>query len=497
MVADSFNLGKFEQARILIVGDLMLDRYLWGDVERISPEAPVPIFCIRKRSEIAGGAGNVVSNLAGLGCSVTVIGVRGNDAAGERLNLILQNAKIQSHVLIDTDRPTITKTRIVSHGQQLIRLDEEEIRTVNTDLKEEIIELVKANLSQCNVIILSDYGKGLLQTKELAQLIIKLARDNKIPIIIDPKGKDWDRYSGATCVTPNAKELEAVYGDSVSDKEQLIQAMRSVLSRYNLEWLVVTRGPLGMCLTNQNEAPIFIPTLARQVYDVSGAGDTVIATLALSIGSGFSFPDGAKIANLAAGIVVGKVGTQPINLFELKASLQSTGVDALTSNVMQKIASRPAAVIQIDAWKASGQKIVFTNGCFDLLHPGHIHLLHQAKDLGDRLIVGLNSDASVRRIKGPDRPVLSEIDRASLLGSLQCVDMIVLFEEDTPDEVIRVLRPNVLVKGAGYRKEEVAGGEIVTSYGGEIILMPLLEGYSSTSIRKKILQAKSNDSGIA
>lgn len=486
------NLEKFTQSRIVVVGDLMLDRYLWGDVERISPEAPVPVFHVKKLSEIPGGAGNVVSNLTGLGCSVIVIGVCGNDATGERLNGLLQNARVETHILSESDRPTVTKTRVVCHGQQLLRLDEEEIGPVGSKMKRDVIDIVESSVRKCNAIILSDYGKGLLQSEEVSQGIINLAKESNIPVIIDPKGRDWERYRGATCVTPNVKELELVHGDTVAIKEQLVQAMRCVLGKYNLEWLVVTRGPLGMCLMDRNAEPIFIPTLARQVYDVSGAGDTVVATLAAGVGSGYTFPDSAKVANLAAGIVVGKAGTQPINMFELKISLQTTGVESTTSDYVQKIASRPAATIQVDGWKASRQKIVFTNGCFDLLHPGHIHLLNQAKHLGDHLVVAINSDASVRRLKGPGRPILAERDRACLLASLDSVDLVMVFESDTPEELLKALKPDILVKGSDHKLEEVVGRAIVESYGGTVQFIPVLTGYSTTTIAHKVLESYGN-----
>ena len=483
------DLERFRRCRVLVLGDLMLDRYLWGDVERISPEAPVPIFHVRKQSEIPGGAGNVVSNLVGLGASVTVIGIRGNDEAGQRLNKLLQNEKTESHLLINADRPTITKTRIVSQGQQMLRLDEEEILPEDENLQAEVIGLIKAKLPQFNAIILSDYGKGLLQSKELVQSIITLAKNSNVPVLIDPKGKNWERYGGATCVTPNTKELEVLCGDTLHDEKQLVEAMRGTILKYDLSWLVVTRGPLGMCLMNRNEAPIFIPTLARQVYDVSGAGDTVTATLALCVGTGLSFPDAAKVANLAAGIVVGKVGTQPINLFELTAAMETTGVDTPISHVTRKIASLSAAIIQTQAWRAVRQRIVFTNGCFDLLHPGHVHLLQQAKSLGDRLVVAINSDASVSRLKGPKRPILAEHDRASLLASLDCVDLVVIFDEDTPEELLRRVMPHLLVKGSDYKEAEVLGRAFVESYGGQVKLIPLLNGYSTTIISEKVAES--------
>jgi D-beta-D-heptose 7-phosphate kinase/D-beta-D-heptose 1-phosphate adenosyltransferase len=483
------DLERFERCRVLVLGDLMLDRYLWGDVLRISPEAPVPIFHVRKQSEIPGGAGNVVSNLLGLGASVTVIGVCGEDVQGQRLKYLLRSDKVHSHILVRPERPTITKTRVVSQGQQMLRLDEEEIAPFDESLQAELIELAKANLSSCHAVILSDYGKGLLQSRELAQIIIGLAKKMNIPLIIDPKGTYWDRYRGATCVTPNSKELEAVYGDKIFNDEQLVEAMRAIREKFDFTWLVVTRGSLGMCLMDRNGKATFIPTLARQVFDVSGAGDTVIATLALCLGSGIEFSDGAKLANLAAGIVVGKVGTQPIDLFELKASLETTGVDAPISPVMSKVAPSRAAISRVEAWKSGHQRIVFTNGCFDLLHPGHVHLLNQAKCLGDRLVVAINSDASVRRLKGPKRPILAERDRASLLASLDCVDLVMIFDEDTPEELLRSVTPHILVKGSDYEEEEVLGRAFVESYGGQVKLIPLLNGYSTTIISKKVAES--------
>lgn len=480
---------KFEQTHILVVGDIMLDRYLWGDVHRISPEAPVPVFHLRKRSTIAGGAGNVVSNLAGLGGKVTVIGICGNDKSGELLNRLLHNGSVQSYILRDSDRPTITKTRIISNGQQLLRLDDEETFPINSSIQKNLLHLVKQIMPNCNAIILSDYGKGILKAPGIAQSIINLAKRHSIPIMVDPKGKDWERYRGATCITPNTKELEIVYNDKILEKDKLIEAMHLIIDKYNLSWLVVTRGSLGMCLVNKKErTPIFIPSLAREVYDVSGAGDTVIATLSLGVASGMKFPDAANLANIAAGIVVGKVGTQPIDIYELKASI-GINKDKFNGKFIKKISSLSAALIQVEAWKANGQKIVFTNGCFDLLHPGHIHILNEAKDLGDRLIIGLNSDASVRRLKGPSRPILTEHDRASLLGSLDSVDLVLIFEEDTPEELIKNLEPDILVKGSDYRIQDVVGQEIVKSYGGQVQLIPIMHGYSTTNITKKVLQA--------
>ena len=485
-----FDPSQFEKSRILVIGDMMLDQYIWGQVQRISPEAPVPVLHIRKRSEVPGGSGNVVSNLIGLGCSVTCIAMRGKDENGDRLSRLLENPRILGHILIDPDRPTVTKTRVVSQGQQLLRLDEEDTAPAKDCMGDEIISLTKESLPECDAVVLSDYGKGLLRSKRLVQTLIELSKEHNVPVIVDPKGKDWERYSGSTCITPNTKELEAVYDGAIAGKEDLLRAMRSILIKYNLCWVLATRGSLGMCLISRNDEPLFIPALAREVYDVSGAGDTAIATLSIAVGSGHSFPDAAKLANLAAGIVVGKIGTQPIHILELKAAFETSGVDEKLQGFTHKLASLSSAVTQVEAWKARREKIVFTNGCFDLLHPGHIHLLNHAKTLGDRLVVAINSDASVKRLKGATRHILHERDRACMLASLDCVDLVVVFETDTPEHLLRSLKPEILTKGADYSPEAVVGREIVESYGGLVRLIPILQGYSTTAITKRMIESR-------
>ncbi len=481
------DVTNFNNAHILVVGDVMLDRYCFGNVDRISPEAPVPVMHISKRSDVLGGAGNVVSNLAGLGCKTTIVGICGDDEGGKVLNSLFDKASTVTHIFPSDDRPTIIKTRIISNNQQLIRLDEEEVSRLKPALSSEILQLIEKEMDKFDAIILSDYGKGIFQTENLAQEIITKANLKEIPVMVDPKGKDWERYNGATCITPNVSELELVYGSEIPDKETLTQAISEVKNKYNLSKLLTTRGSLGMCLLDEGESPLFIQTVARDVYDVSGAGDTVISTLSLGVAAGFSFTESTKLANLAAGIVVGKVGTQPVNIFELKSAIRLDG-EGLSANFSSKIASFVAAKIQVQAWKANKEKVIFTNGCFDLLHPGHIHLLNQAKDKGDRLIVGLNADASIKRLKGAGRPILNEKDRAALLGALDCVDLVVLFEQDTPKELISNLKPDILAKGADYTFDTVVGRDIVESYGGKVVLLPLLEGYSTTDITKKILQ---------
>jgi D-beta-D-heptose 7-phosphate kinase/D-beta-D-heptose 1-phosphate adenosyltransferase len=475
----------YERCKILVVGDVMLDRYLWGDVKRISPEAPVPVFHIKRRSIVPGGAGSVVLNVIGLGASVTLLGVIGRDENGSTLKRLLEDRRIESILIEDKNRPTITKTRVLAKGQQLLRIDDENTVVLDESLKAGIIENVAKEIHQCAAVIFSDYGKGIFDTQGLTEALIDVANGADVPVIVDPKRKNWERYSGAACLTPNTAEFEHVVGAPLGDDNALIDAMRTTRSQYRLSNLLVTRGPLGMCLIGEDEQPRFIPSIAREVYDVSGAGDTVIATLAVGIASGQGYLDAARLANVAAGVVVGKLGTQPINALELKAAVGMNG-DRIGGSVNQKTHSLAAANLQVQAWKALDQKIVFTNGCFDLLHPGHIHLLNEAKRCGERLIVGLNSDGSVRRLKGNKRPILSETDRAAILGALDCVDLVIIFEEDTPIELIESLEPDVLVKGSDYRPERVVGKEIVESYGGKVHLVPVVEGYSTTRLAEKV-----------
>lgn len=479
------DIKQFKKCHLMVIGDLMLDRYMWGNVERISPEAPVPIFHIRKNSLVAGGAGNVVFNLVGLGCKVSVIGVIGDDESGLQMQKLLDHEKIQNLSIMNSEQTTITKTRIIANGQQLMRLDDEEIKPLNSSISKRVLQMIDEHINDLNAIIISDYGKGVFQTPDLTQSVISMAGKADIPVFIDPKGKDWKRYSGATCVTPNTKELELVYGDTIDDDDDLTTAMHKVMEDHDLSYFLVTRGPKGMCLMARDGSPQFIAAQALEVWDVSGAGDTVISTFAVGVASKMTFSDAAQLANVAAGVVVGKLGTHPINLVELEMPLRMS-INSVNGKYSTKLISMDAAQVQTQSWKSVGEKVIFTNGCFDLLHPGHIHLLNEAKALGHRLVVGLNADTSVTRLKGPERPVLNEHDRASILGSLSCVDLIVIFSEDTPEKLILKLQPDILAKGKDYRIEEVVGRDIVESYGGQVRLINILEGYSTTNIAKKI-----------
>lgn len=486
------NLSTLAQKRILVVGDVMLDRYLWGDVKRISPEAPVPVVRVRQQSEVPGGAGNVAANLAGLECPVSILGVCGNDEAGSRLRKILLEKGIDPLLQESISRPTITKTRVMARGQQLLRLDEEEPRILSHELEEKIIARFEQKAPECDVVVLSDYGKGIFQTPGLCQHLIRYCLTRDIPVLVDPKGADWTRYQDATCVTPNTAELELVTGGASDESERrLHQNALAIRRQYGLAWLLVTRGSRGMVLCGTDDSPLMIPARAREVFDVSGAGDTVIATLAAGLALGLSFAQAAQLSNLAAGIVVGKLGTQPITRPELSAAIELNDMQRQSTGA-SKIAVLESARIIVKSWQSSGQKVVFTNGCYDLLHPGHIHLLHQSRDLGDRLIVGLNTDASVRRLKGDTRPILAERDRAAILSALGCVDLVVLFDEDTPLELIQAIKPDILVKGEDYSLDQVVGRQVVESYGGSVCRVPLLQGYSTTQIAEKIASTQQN-----
>ncbi len=484
------NIKSFSEVRILIIGDIMLDRYIWGDSVRISPEAPIPVFTVQKRSESLGGAGNVAANLAGLECNVTIIGVRGQDKAGDDLEKIFKEKNIRSRLCRDNLRPTITKTRIIARGQQLMRLDEEKIIECGKALKNEIKKRFEEEIIHHDLVIISDYGKGLFQTPDLCQTIIQKCRQLNISVFVDPKNRDWSIYRNATCITPNYAEFKLI-SKSLNEKKQDLKAAVDIRKKYELDWLLITRGAKGIWIIDNHDDLIEIPSVAREVFDVSGAGDTVISTLAAGFASGLKFKSAAELANTAAGIVVGKIGTQPINRDELVLSSQipctGSSMGNNGKNRIQKIMSREAAVFTIQTWRSSGDKIVFTNGCFDLLHPGHIHLIHQARSLGNRLIVGINSDASVKRLKGDTRPILSQNDRSVILSALFSVDLIVIFEEDTPLELIKVLQPDILVKGSDYTPDTIVGRDIVESYGGQVCVVPLLQNYSTTGITEKMV----------
>ncbi|EPR44135.1 Bifunctional protein hldE [Desulfovibrio sp. X2] len=470
----------FSEITVVVLGDVMLDQYVWGDVSRISPEAPVQVVRVDRKSYTLGGAGNVAANLAGLGCRTVCLGTRGDDEAGRILVETMGELPVNAILTGVPGRPTTIKTRVMSRGQQLLRLDEEQVGVLSEEVYDSLRAALADALAEAGALILSDYGKGVFNAF-LAQEAVDMCRARGIPVLVDPKGADWTRYQGATCITPNTAEFLQVAQFNPDDEADLAARAATAINAFSLTHLMVTRGARGLSLFTRGGAPLHIPAEAREVFDVSGAGDTVIATLAAGLAAGLSAQEAAGLANAAAGVVVGKLGTQPIHRAELEESLLRREVGC-----GHKIRSRERAAQAASAWRKAGERVVFTNGCFDILHVGHISLLHQAAALGDRLVVGLNTDASVRRLKGESRPVLPEDERAALLAALECVDMVVHFDEDTPLELITAIEPDVLVKGGDYTVETVVGHELVLERGGRVEIVPLLNGKSTSGIIAKL-----------
>jgi len=472
----------FHGRRVLVVGDLMLDRYLWGAVERISPEAPVPVVRLDHKTHVAGGAANVAVNLRGLGCAVLLAGVVGSDEDGRQLLEVVQNSGIDAAAILATpDRPTICKTRILGGRQQMLRVDVEKAGEFSSELQSMLVAKIEGQISGCSAIILSDYGKGLL-SDSVCQSIIRRGRELSIPTFVDPKGLHYEKYAGCDVISPNRMELAAATSTNYGELELLLQKGEVLRQHLGIRHLLVTLGELGITLIESGSVQRF-PALAREVFDVSGAGDTVIATASAAIAAGLPLHEAIRLANVAAGIVVGKLGTVPISRDELLARLASDG----EKGQADKICSRESVMKRVAQWRVSGQQIVFTNGCFDLLHVGHLALLEQAKREGDRLVVALNTDRSVRSLKGAGRPIISEDARARIVAALPSVDAVVFFDEETPLDLIRAIKPNVLVKGGDYSEEEVVGANDMRSWGGKVSLIPPVEGSSTTEILKRAI----------
>lgn len=476
--------------RVLVIGDIMLDRFIYGDVNRISPEGPVPVLSIRRETLMLGGAGNVLSNLAGLGIAADVIAVVGQDAEAETIRDLIRDHGANPDCLIHADdRPTTIKTRLIAGGQHLMRADYERAGPVVEGLEHKVIAAIERAVPQMRAVILSDYGKGVIM-RSVVQATIRAAAKAGIPVLVDPKGSDYSLYKGADIITPNRKELSEAHGATVKTDSEIVTAAEALIRQNGFKSIVATRSEEGMSIIDKGSAT-HLKTQAREVYDVSGAGDTVIATLAAMLAAGADLVDAARIANAAAGIVVGKVGTAPILKNELTAVLQQD--DVLRTPGVHQALFLPlrAAAEQVERWKAKGLRIGFTNGCFDVLHSGHVGYLAQARARCDRLIVAINADSSVRRLKGPTRPVNDEISRAKVLAALGCVDLVILFgddpaEQDTPLAVIRSLTPDLLVKGGDYAVDTVVGADYVMSTGGEVWLAPLEAGKSTTATLQKM-----------
>ncbi|MBR0560000.1 D-glycero-beta-D-manno-heptose-7-phosphate kinase [Neokomagataea anthophila] len=466
--------------RVAIIGDLLLDCYINGSVERISPEAPVPVLVHANHTTVPGGAANVAMNAATLGCSVELVGLIGCDQSAETLrkNLqILSNISL-SGLVADPAWPTITKTRVLSGRQQLVRIDEEKIDHVSPDMQEALIAASRTAIAHADVVICSDYAKGVLSDPVLHAIFAE-AQARNIPVIVDPKRLDFRTYRGATLITPNRGELKASTGLPVKTNAEVEYAARRAMEQFGGDMLV-TRSEDGMTLCRQNGSVTHATAHKSEVYDVSGAGDTVVATIASVLSAGQDLETAIVIAANAASIAVSKLGTATVTREELNQSL--------LADMQENGATLPLSQAQhiIENWRHHGARIVFTNGCFDLIHPGHIALIREASRQGDKLVVALNSDASVMRLKGPTRPLQDEQARATVMGALRYVDLVVIFDEDTPLQAIQTLKPDVLVKGSDYREDDVVGGDFVKSYGGTVFLANLVSGRSTTSIVHKM-----------
>jgi D-beta-D-heptose 7-phosphate kinase/D-beta-D-heptose 1-phosphate adenosyltransferase len=462
--------------RLLVVGDVMLDKYIWGEVGRISPEAPVPVVRATHQSQQPGGAANVAMNIAKLGAQVEVIGFTGGDDDERLLIAGLRANGIAAGFVVSEGFPTITKQRILGGRQQMLRLDNERLGPRAQSDYDRLTAKVLAQLPGCRAVVLSDYAKGAL-TPEVCQAVIQAARRLDIPVLVDPKSADLTRYRGATTVCPNLGELSAAVHRETRDLKALLEAAESLVAQLDLEFLIATLGEKGIALLRPGNRFV-APAIARQVFDVSGAGDTVIAVLALCLASGLKPETAVGLANIGAGIVVGKVGTVPVEKHELLAAL----APQIALHAEDKVVSREELVQRVALWKANGERVAFTNGCFDLLHIGHITLLEQARGFGDRLIVAINSDASVSGLKGPSRPIVGEMERARVLAALAAVDSVVVFGEATPLELIKATRPDVLVKGGDYSHETIVGASEVESWGGQVKIVPVVEGFSTTQL---------------
>ncbi|MGJ0318690.1 D-glycero-beta-D-manno-heptose-7-phosphate kinase [Aliarcobacter cryaerophilus] len=465
-----------KKPNILVIGDLMIDHYLWGSCDRISPEAPVQVVNVKKESSVLGGAGNVINNLVTLGSVVDVISVIGNDSVANELKSLLEKIDVPtSNLVVENNRKTSKKSRLIASQQQVLRYDMESIDDINENSHKQIIKTLEKNIDKYSSIILSDYGKGVLTTN-LTKEIIKIANKNSIKVLVDPKGKDYSKYKGSYTLTPNKKEAMESTNIDIKDENSLIEALKSLKTQCELEVSLITLSEQGIAIFD-DELTIK-PTVAREVYDVTGAGDTVIASIAFALGNNLDIKDAIYFANLAAGVVVGKIGSATTTLDEIYEYEYSLHKSNSTSHIktfdeIKTLASK---------LHSQGKKIVFTNGCFDILHVGHVKYLEVAKSYGDVLILGLNADSSVKKLKGPTRPINTQDDRAYILASLESVDYVVIFEEETPYELIKLIKPNVLVKGGDYEGKEVVGQDIAD----ELKLVQFVDGKSTTNTIKRI-----------
>ncbi len=479
-------LANFGQARVVVLGDVMLDRFLYGSVERVSPEAPVPVIALQRTANMPGGAANVARNAAALGARVVLVGVVGADeAATELRNQLTGPSSFQTHLTVDASRPTTTKTRYIADQQQILRTDREVSAPISEPVAAAMLGQYAAALAGADIVILSDYGKGVLSDEVTARAIRAAVAAGK-RVLVDPKSRSFAKYSGATVLTPNKHELQLASGHECESDEQVVAAATEVIERGICDTVIATRGKDGMSIIQRRKPAIHIRTVANEVYDVTGAGDTAVAAMAVALASGADMRNAAHLGNLAAGIVVGKYGTATATRDEILARLGDAEASehSATSFTLERVQ------VLLGRWRRLGLRVAFTNGCFDMLHPGHVSLLNQARRAADRLIVGLNSDTSVRRLKGPSRPIQNAESRAMVLSSLRAVDAVVVFDEDTPLNLIAAIEPDVLVKGADYTVATVVGADLVLARGGKVVLADLVPAHSTTETLRRIAAVK-------
>ncbi|MCD2177291.1 bifunctional D-glycero-beta-D-manno-heptose-7-phosphate kinase/D-glycero-beta-D-manno-heptose 1-phosphate adenylyltransferase HldE [Rhizobium sp. C1] len=474
-------LAKFSEVSVLCIGDVMLDRFVSGSVNRISPEGPVPVMSVVSEKDFPGGAANVARNIAALGARCTLAGVTGADANGATLASILAASPAITAELVESrNRPTTTKMRFIGQNQQILRVDLEDSVPLSSEEEESLLARILPLIAEHDAIVLSDYAKGVL-TRRVVSTVIETARRHQRPVVVDPKVADLSLFAGAAILTPNQKEAHAVAGFWPTSDQDAERAAREILTRFDIESILITRAERGMTFLERDGTALHIKAEAREVFDVVGAGDTVVATLAVAMGAGVTKERASRLANTAAGIVVGKKGTATVSAGELDEALARTRrKNAIVLGAQTDAREQLRALVS--EWREAGLKIGFTNGCFDILHVGHVRLLQYARQQCDRLIVGLNSDQSVRRLKGPSRPINSEADRAELLEALTFVDAVTLFEEDTPLELIKAVGPDVLVKGADYTVDRIVGADVVMERGGKVLTFEIVAGKSTSAI---------------
>jgi D-beta-D-heptose 7-phosphate kinase/D-beta-D-heptose 1-phosphate adenosyltransferase len=477
-------LHALQGVPVIVVGDVMLDHYVFGAVTRISPEAPVPVLRGQREIEMLGGAGNVARNLAATGSAPVLIGTIGADRHAERLRELMSALGADAAFLVtDAARPTTVKVRFLAGSHPILRMDWEDTAPLSDALQEALVARGASGLEAARSLVISDYGKGVI-TPATAQALISAARARGVPVVVDPKGRDWSLYAGATVITPNRSELRLAAGlADDADAETMIAAAREMIARLGLGAILLTRSEEGMTIIVPGAEPHTIPAQTREVADVSGAGDTVVALIAAGLGAGLDLADAAAIANIAAGVVVGKIGAATASPEEILRAAHAAQEGA---DLDDKVMALPALLERVADWRDQGLAVGFTNGCFDLLHPGHVRLLAEARRRCDRLVVALNTDASVSRLKGPERPVQDLAARATVMAALASVDAVVAFDEDTPLELIRAVLPDVLLKGADYTAATIVGADVVLAAGGRVETVALVPGRSTTGIIAKL-----------